>query len=57
MAAVKTIAAIHGEALRLWLKGTPMYRRESRPYRPLAAPVSVDLAARAPDSQDDGHAS
>ena len=48
LAAVKTIAAIHGEALRLWWKGIPMHPRPPRRTGALGLRVSADDAAPAP---------
>ena len=45
LAAVRTIAAIHGEALRLWWKRIPVYRRDPHGSRGPAARVSVDGGA------------
>ncbi|MCY4658567.1 MAG: DUF1365 domain-containing protein [Acidobacteria bacterium] len=47
LAAVKTIAAIHGEALRLWWKGIPVRPRPPRRTGALGPRVSVDDAAPA----------
>lgn len=46
LAAVGTIAAIHGEALRLWWKRIPVYRRDPRGSRGPASRASVDGGAR-----------
>ena len=60
LAVVKTITAIHGEALRLWLKRIPVHRRASPNRRGPAARVSVDdeLAPipAAPFPEDEGYA-
>ena len=64
LAALKTIAAIHGEALRLWLKRIPVYGRDAHGVRGPAGRVSMDGAARLPAgpappaviSEDEGHA-
>lgn len=44
LAAVKTIAAIHGEALRLWWKGIPVHPRPPRRSGALGLRVTVDGA-------------
>jgi uncharacterized protein len=41
---IKVIAAIHWEALRLWLKGTPLVPRSESPARAMASTVSVSSA-------------
>lgn len=48
LAAVKTIAAIHAEALRLWWKGIPVQPRPPRRSGPLGLRVSVDDAPPLP---------
>ena len=48
LAAVKTIAAIHGEALRLWWKGIPLHPRPPRRSGALGLRVTVDDAAPLP---------
>ncbi len=50
LAAVKTIAAIHAEALRLWWKGIPVRPRPPRHTGALGLRVSVDDVAPAPDA-------
>ena len=48
LATVKTIAAIHAEALRLWWKGVPVHPRPPRRSGTLGLRVSVDDAALLP---------
>ena len=52
LAAVKTIAAIHAEALRLWWKGIPVRPRPARRSGPLGLRVSVDDAGPLPAASD-----
>lgn len=59
LAAIKTIAAIHGEALRLWRKGIPVHPRPPRRDGALALRVSVDDTAPVPAApvEEESHAS
>lgn len=53
LAGVSTIAAIHGQALRLWLKGIPVHRRTPRGAGAPALRVSMDDNVQ----EDESHAS